>query len=94
MQPGIEPCVEPCVEPNALSFPISKILNTVPITPNSMVSYVSQSDKSIQVLSILMVSKYLKFECKVLFILLFLMCFHAIAFFFIMLLSHDWNAGL
>ena len=34
MQPG----VKPGVKPNALSFPISKILNTVPITPNSMAS--------------------------------------------------------
>ena len=45
MQPG----VEPGVEPNASSFPISKIINTVPITPNSMASAISQSDESIHV---------------------------------------------
>ena len=41
-----------------------------------------------------MVSKYVKYECKVLFILLFLPGFPTIAFFFVMLLSCDWNAGL
>ena len=45
MQPG----VEPGVEPNASSFLISKIINTVPITPNSMASAISQSDESIHV---------------------------------------------
>ena len=49
MQPGVEPDAEPGVEPNALSFPISKILNMVPITPNSMVSSLSQTDESIHV---------------------------------------------
>ena len=49
VQPGVEPGVEPGVKPNALSFPISKITNTVPITLNSMASSVSQSDKSIHV---------------------------------------------
>ena len=45
MQPG----VKPGVQPNALSFPISKMLIMVPITPSSMASSVSQSDKSIHV---------------------------------------------
>ena len=49
MQPGVEPDDEPGVEPNASSFPISKILNMVPITPNSIASPVSQSDKLIHV---------------------------------------------
>ena len=62
----MQPVFEAGVEPNALSFPISKILNMVPITPNSMESSVSKSDESIHVsLSILMVSKYLKFQYKV-----------------------------
>ena len=46
---GVQSGVEPGVKPNALSFPISKILNKVPITPNSMASSVSQSDESIHV---------------------------------------------
>ena len=49
MQPGVELGVEPCVKPNALSFPISKIFNMVPVTSNSMASSVSQSDISIHV---------------------------------------------
>ena len=64
--------MQPGVEPNASSFPMSKILNTVPITPNSMASSLSQRDESIHVIFIiLMVSKYLKFDCK----LLFFFCF-------------------
>ena len=49
LEGGMQPGVEPGVEPSASSFPISKILNMVPITPNSMASSVSQSDKSIHV---------------------------------------------
>ena len=49
VEPGVEPGIEPGVKPNALSFPIYKITNTVPITPNSMASSVSQSDESIHV---------------------------------------------
>ena len=39
MQPGVKPGVKP----------ISKILNMVPITPNSMASSLSQTDESIHV---------------------------------------------
>ena len=46
---GIQPLVEPLVELNTLSFPISKTMDTVPITPISMASSVSHSDKSIHV---------------------------------------------
>ena len=46
---SLEGGMQPGVEPNVLSFLISKILNTVPITPNSMASSVSQSDESIHV---------------------------------------------
>ena len=46
---SLEGGMQPGVEPNALSFPISKIINTVPITPNSMASAISQSDESIHV---------------------------------------------
>ena len=49
MQRGVEPGVKPGVKPNASSFPISKIINTVPITPNSTASSLSQSDKLIHV---------------------------------------------
>ena len=49
LEGGVQSGVEPGVKPNALSFPISKILNKVPITPNSMASSVSQSDESIHV---------------------------------------------
>ena len=49
LEGGMQPVVKAGVEPGASSFPISKILNTVPITPNSMASSVSQSDKSIHV---------------------------------------------
>ena len=52
VQAGVKPCDEPCVEPNASNFPISKIINTEPITPNSMASSISQSDKSIHVIFI------------------------------------------
>ena len=44
VKPGVKPGVEPGVKPNASSFPISKIINTVPITPNYMASAISQSD--------------------------------------------------
>ena len=46
---GMQPGVKPGVEPNALNLPISKTVNTVSITSNSMASSVSQSDKSIHV---------------------------------------------
>ena len=49
LEGGVQPGVKPGIEPYALSFPISKILNTVPITPNSMASSLSQTDKSIPV---------------------------------------------
>ena len=45
MQPG----VEPGIEPNASNIPISKTVNMVSITSNSMASSVSQSDESIHV---------------------------------------------
>ena len=49
LEGGMQPGFEPGVEPNASSFPISKIINTVPITPNYMASAISQSDESIHV---------------------------------------------
>ena len=49
LEGGMQPGVEPGVEPNASNFPISKTVNTVSITSNSMASSVSQSDKSIHV---------------------------------------------
>ena len=48
-QPLVEPGVQPFVEPNASNFLISKIINTLPITPISMASSVSQSEESIHV---------------------------------------------
>ena len=44
--------MQPGVEPNASNFLISKILNMVPITPNSMESSLSQRDESIHVIFI------------------------------------------
>ena len=77
-----------------MSFLISKIINTVPITPNFMASSVSQSDESIHV-SLINFNRVLVLEITLqsFVYLLFLGIFCAIAFFFIMLLSHDWNAG-
>ena len=49
LEGGMQPGVEPSVEPNASSCLISKIFNTVSITPNSMASSVSHSDQSIHV---------------------------------------------
>ena len=49
LEGGVQPGVEPGVEPRASSFPISKIINTVPINRNSMASAISQSDELIHV---------------------------------------------
>ena len=49
LEGGMQPGVEPGVKPNASSLLISKIVNTVLITPNSMASSLSQSDESIHV---------------------------------------------
>ena len=84
MQPGVEPGIKP-----GANFLISKIADTALILSNDMASSSSHSEQSIHVLSILMVSKYIKYVCKVLFILLFLPGFPTIAFFFVMLLSCD-----
>ena len=46
-QPLVEPLVDPLVKPNTLNFPISKTMDTVPITPISMASSVSHSDELI-----------------------------------------------
>ena len=46
---SLEGGMQPGVKPNASSFLISKIINTVPITPNSIASAISQSDESIHV---------------------------------------------
>ena len=46
---SVEGGVQPGVEPNALNLPISKTVNTVSITSNSMASSVSQSDESIHI---------------------------------------------
>ena len=46
---GIQPLFEPLVEANASNFPISKSMDTVPITPISMASSLSQSEDSIHV---------------------------------------------
>ena len=46
---SLEGAMQPDVKPNASSLLISKIINTVPITPNSMASSVSQSHESIHV---------------------------------------------
>ena len=46
---SLEGDMQPGVEPNALSFPISKIINMVPIARTSMASCVSQSDELIYV---------------------------------------------
>ena len=45
----IQPLVEPLVKPNTSNFPISKITDMVSITPISMASSVSLSEKSIYV---------------------------------------------
>ena len=81
MQPGVEP---------GTNFLISKMADTALILSNNMASSSSHSEQLIHVSFInLMVSKCIKYICKVLFILLFLPGFPAIAFFFVMLLSCD-----
>ena len=49
MQPGVEPGVKTGVKPKESRFSISKTVNMLPITPNSMASSVSQLDKLIHV---------------------------------------------
>ena len=49
VQGDVQPLVKPLVEPKTSSFPISKTIDTASITPFSMASSVSHSDKSIHV---------------------------------------------
>ena len=49
LEGGMQPGVKTGVKPNASSFPVFKITNTVPITPNSMAFSVSQLDELIHV---------------------------------------------
>ena len=49
IQPLVEPLVEPLVKSKASNFLISKSMDTVPITPISMASSLSQSEESIHV---------------------------------------------
>ena len=49
LEGGVQPLVKPLVKPNTSNFLISKSMDTVPITPISMASSVSQSDESIHV---------------------------------------------
>ena len=49
LEGGIKPLVEPLVKPNASNFPISKSVDTVPITPISMTSSLSNSEEAIYV---------------------------------------------
>ena len=47
--PLVKPLVKPLVESKPSNFPISKSVETVPITPISMASSLSQSEESIHV---------------------------------------------
>ena len=67
MEGGMQAGVEPGVEPGASKIPISKSVDTALILSDDMASSLSHSEQSNDVsfiLSILIMSKYLKYVCN------------------------------
>ena len=79
VQGGVEPLVKTLIEPYVSSLLIPKSVDTVPMTPILMASSLSYSEEAIHVSFIhFNVSKCLKFDCKVLFIICFCIVFKAL----------------